>query len=279
MTVFARAAHRFRSRINATPEWRAWRAACREARRRPRRTAGRIALAGYDLGYVDLLTLCPQWHDVFVRKTLDVTLPAEAPVIFDCGANVGIASLYFKRRYPRARIHAFEADDRIAAVLADNLQRNGAPDVEVTRAAVWTYTGTVAFRAEGADSGAIDSVAAATLPGLPHQVPCVRLRDLIAGEAIDLIKLDVEGAEGPLLRDCAGVLHNVGAMAIEVHEFDPAVRRLPEILGELTEAGFTWSLDECVSVPWLGAPRPSPFAAATVSFVVVVRAWRDSPHV
>ena len=87
------------------------------------------------------------------------------PRILDCGANVGLASLYFKKRYPEARVTAFEADPAIADVLRGNLLRNGCPDVEVVEAAVWTEEGTVEFCREGADSGTIQDFASGTLGG------------------------------------------------------------------------------------------------------------------
>ena len=109
-------------RLFPRPEVAAWNKARRVAETVPRFTRGRIQLLDYDLEYVDALTLCPQWHDLFVRETFQVKLETETPRILDCGANVGLASLYFKRRYPKARITAFEADPAIAEALRGNLQ-------------------------------------------------------------------------------------------------------------------------------------------------------------
>src|SRR4029453_7097593 len=128
--------------------------------------------------YSDLLSFCPQWQDIFVNNALAYETANPAPRILDCGANIGLASLFFKRRYPAARITAFEADPAIAAMLAENVRRNGASDVEVVAAAVWTETGEVTFRPDGADSGAV-----AALEGAPAtdaiRVPTVRLADRV----------------------------------------------------------------------------------------------------
>jgi len=150
-----RAAGATRRRLAPSPEVAAWRRACRLAERTPRYTHGEIELGPYTLQYSDLLTLCPQWDDIFVRRSLAFTTPAQAPRILDCGANLGLASLFFKRAYPAAKITAFEADPAIARMLAANLRRNGAPDVEVVAAAAWIADGDVAFCGDGADSGAI----------------------------------------------------------------------------------------------------------------------------
>jgi len=55
----------------------------------------------------------------------------QAPLIFDCGANIGLATLYFKNLYLGARIVAFEADPETAAVLRENVSANHLQDVSV----------------------------------------------------------------------------------------------------------------------------------------------------
>jgi hypothetical protein len=133
--------------------------ASRLPRSRPHASAhaGTIAIGGYTLRYTDLLTLCPQWKDIFVDRSLAFHADAAAPRILDCGANVGLASLFFKSCYPDARITAFEADPAIADVLAANLRANNCADVDVVPAAVWIDQSRLAFRLEGADSGGVCS--------------------------------------------------------------------------------------------------------------------------
>src|SRR5215204_3393788 len=103
-----------------TPEVAAWRHACRIAASTPRFTPGNIQLGPYSLRYSDLLTLCPQWRDIFIARSLTFETANQSPRILDCGANIGLASLFFKRHYPAARITAFEADPEIAAILREN---------------------------------------------------------------------------------------------------------------------------------------------------------------
>lgn len=257
------------------PAVAAWKHACREAERVPRFTPGRIRLMGYDLGYVDLLSVCPQWHDLFVRQALRFEEVNSAPRIIDGGANIGLASLYFKRLYPSARITAFEADPAIHAVLAGNLRRNGAGDVEAVHAALWTERGEIDFRCEGADSGVVDSLAG-SLRGTVRRVPAVRLRDILDKETVDLLKLDIEGAERAVLGDCGSSLRQVRTLCLDLHEFDPSARSTPEVLAVLTEAGFTYSLDGLQPLPSRGPVpgRTSPFQGRELGWAVLVRAWR-----
>lgn len=262
-------------RVFPLPEVSAWNNACRLAAQVPRRTAGTIDLMGYHLRYPDLLTLCPQWDDIFVRRSLAFAASADAPRILDCGANVGLASLFFKRLFPDARVTAYEADPALHAMLVENLASNGASDVEARQAAVWTLNGSVMFRSEGADSGAIDALAAATVTGTPVTVPSVRLANLL-DEGIDLLKLDIEGAEAAVLDDARGRLANVSAMLVDVHEFDPDRRTLPRILDIIAEAGFEYTIANLTPLPWRNpvAATGSPFPGQALCWTLLVRAWR-----
>jgi FkbM family methyltransferase len=270
-SLAARAFHRFKQ----SPAEAAWRRIVAVGEHAPRYTAGRLTLLGLDLEYPDAVSLAPQWHDLFVRETLAFDADSSAPRVLDCGANIGLASLWIKRQYGSARVTAFEADPAIAEILARNLARNGAGDVDVVPAAVWREGGQVAFRQEGSDSGAIDGVAADTR-GTALSVPAVRLRDVVAAEAIDLLKLDIEGAELAVLEDLEDALAGVRALHVEVHDFDPAARLLPRCLLLLERAGYVYALDDFGVARWRpGAVRRGPFRHAVPSWVVLVRAWRD----
>jgi FkbM family methyltransferase len=258
-----------------SPEMAAWRHADQLAGTTARHTAGSIRMLDYELQYADLLSFCPQWHDIFVQGALEFQAPSDSPRILDCGANVGLASLFFKRRYPAARITAYEADPALCVIAKANLAVNGAADVEIVNAALWTSAGRVTFRAEGTDSGMIDGLAGA-VDGSAVEVASVRLRDILGTERIDLLKLDIEGAEDAVLADCEPVLSRIGAIVMDLHEFDPAVRQAPRVLELLTRAGFVYAVDEFVPQPWRPPVSSSntPFPGKALVWSMTVRAWR-----
>lgn len=264
-----------RRRLFENPETAAWRRAWHRAEVTPRFTPGSIRMMDYDLRYSDLLSFCPQWQDIFVKRVLAFRSDSTSPRILDGGANVGLASLFFKRAYPDARITAFEADPALFSMLKENLTRNGAGDVETVHAALWTSTATLDFRCEGSDSGMIGSLPGA-IAGQAVTVPSLRLRDLLAAEPCDLLKLDIEGAEDAVLSDCEPVLHRVKAMVMDLHEFDPRVRTAPRVLERLTRAGFSYAIEEFVPLTWrppLAGPE-SPFPGRAMNWAMTVRAWR-----
>ena len=275
LTRARRTAGAIKRRLFESPDQTAWRRACRIAEHTPRFTPGMIRMAQYTVRYSDLPSFCPQWQDIFVNNALAYQTENPAPRILDCGANIGLASLYFKRRYPAAKITAFEADPAIAAMLADNLRANAACDVDVEAAAVWTSDGDVMFQSEGADSGALASLAG-DLEGRPMQIRAVRLARWLGAERVDLLKLDIEGAEAAVLEDCREHLGNVEALLLEIHEFDPLRRQSPRLLEILEAAGFTYAVTHVTALPWRQprGSRSAPFPHRSSVWVQAVSAWR-----
>jgi FkbM family methyltransferase len=270
-----RKAGAIRRRIFETPEMAAWRRAWHAAETTPRFTPGQIRMGEYELQYSDLLSFCPQWHDIFVKQVLAFHSQSASPRILDCGANVGLATLAFKRAHPTARITAYEADPALFGFMDGNLVRNGAADVERIHAALWTSTGTLSFSCEGSDSGMIGSLPGA-VEGRATTVPSLRLRDILERERVDLVKLDIEGAEDAVLADCESVLRNVRALVMDLHEFDPAVRQSPRVLELLTRNGFDYAIDEFVPLTWRKpvAEPSSPFPGKAMNWAMTVRAWQ-----
>jgi FkbM family methyltransferase len=268
---YGRVAHR---RLFPTPAERVWRHLLDYAEAHPQPGHHVQRLLDLDLAFPDASALATQWHDIFVREAFCISVPTRAPRVLDCGAHIGLASLWIKRQWPAARITAFEADPALAAMLKGNLQRNAAGDIEVVEAAVWRESGTVSFRAPGSDAGAIDLVATDSVAPMV-QVSSVRLRDWLT-EPIDLLKLDIEGAELAVLEDSADRLEMVRNLHMEVHEFDERRRLLPRCLLRLEEAGFTYALSDLGSALWRTNVRAvGPFRNAVPSWVIVVRAWRS----
>ena len=272
LTHFRRFASGVRHDMWPTPERAVLQELERRASREARRTPGRVEVAPYRFEYSDAMSAWPQWDDIFVHRTLAFETTAREPRILDCGANIGLASIYFKQRYPDARITAFEADPALAAICRRNVAANGAASVDVRDTAVWVGDGSIEFVCEGADSGAVASLRP-TVSGPMAFVPAVRLRDWL-NEPVDLLKLDIEGAELPVLEDCRDRLHNVRALTIDLHEFNPVNRQTGAIFELLAHAGFLFDMRGLESLPWRASRVESPFPDPSPIWVATVRAWR-----
>ena len=141
-------------------------------------------------------------------------------VIIDAGANIGLASIWFASKFPEARILAIEPEKSNYELLVRNVE----PLHHVTpiHAALWTHRGTLAIddpRREG--SWAFQTRELADLPHSAESVSCLSLADLISEYDlgwIDLLKVDIEGAEKEVFSSPSEWIGSVGAIAIELHD-------------------------------------------------------------
>lgn len=115
--------------------------------------------------------------------------------IFDVGANVGAASIYFYCLYPEATIYAFEPDPLLFEKLS--AQVAAIPTIMPLQMALSDKDGMIAFYRH-AGSPLAGSLLPRASDAVPVQVP-TRTISSIANEltvaSIDLLKFDIEGAE------------------------------------------------------------------------------------
>lgn len=190
-------------------------------------------ILGREVEAVDSASFISMYTEIFEKEIYRFRGRSENPLIIDCGSNIGLSVIYFKRLYPQARIVSFEADEEICAVLQRNIERMGYPNVEMHCRAVWSKQTKLAFRSEGADGGRL----AQGDDSHDQTVAAVRLRDYL-DEPVDLLKLDIEGAETEVLRDCWDSLEKVDNIFVEYHSFATEQQTLHALLTILANAGF-----------------------------------------
>ena len=74
-------------------------------------------------------------------------------------------------------------------------------------------------------------------------VKCVRLKDLL-NEEIDFLKIDIEGAEHAVLKDCSENLKTVRNLFVEYHGVYSEMYKLNEILEILVKNNFRYYIKE-----------------------------------
>lgn len=194
-------------------------------------------------------------------------------VMVDVGANVGYDTLLAASRIgPTGRVHAIEASPAMFACLTENLRLNGTAGVVTHHAAVTDRASPVPIhlhdRANLGASTILPSLATArgarweaTVPGLPLPalVPPGELR------AARLIKIDVEGAEGLVLRGLApelGALSPRAEILVEVNAPVLAAQGIgvPGLLALMADGGFeAWEIPNTYQVEeYLAASPPAP---------------------
>ncbi|RPE08576.1 FkbM family methyltransferase [Chitinophaga lutea] len=186
-----------------------------------------------------------------------------APRIIDCGANIGLSVLYFLKLYPQSRITAFEPDARNFDLLQKNLRPYNEAQLDLRPKAVWVHNGHISFDSRGGEGSKIADDGGTA-------VRCTRLADLLR-EPVDFLKIDIEGAEYAVLKDCAHLLRNVKHLFLEYHGQINHSNELTEMLELLRENGFDYYIREAadnVDYPYLNNRRREGFEQQLNIFAV-----------
>lgn len=154
-------------------------------------------------------------EQVFLNQDYAIPYPVGDGVIVDGGSNIGAATLYFKRQYPRSRIIAIEPDASNFELLQKNC--GGLENVELLEAALWPVTTRLSF-----ENAQAEKYAMSVVPARTGKVAGVSIADIMGQFEIDrisLLKLDIEGAEREVFSlGATGWLDRVDILAVELHD-------------------------------------------------------------
>lgn len=230
-----------------------------------------VTLDGYEIRINDGLNLAVVHKDIFVKRIYAFNPANEQPVIIDGGANIGMSVLFFKRAYPGSRIRAFEPDPGIYPYLEENVARNSLRDVVLERAAIGAADGTATFHADSMYSSYLEGYA----PPPYHDrewhevsVPVRRLRDLL-DEPVDLLKLNIEGAETDALLDAGEKIRAVRELIVEYHHLPGLPRSLHKILALLHDNGFEYIVNSFDSQTSAAAQPPFNLSPTSMYYLLV----------
>ena len=186
------------------------------------------------------------FREIFVRQYYHFVAQTASPTILDCGANVGMASIYFKWLYPKSKVQAFEPDPMTFNMLQRNLRVNRL-DVKTHNCALWNENGELDFHVDASHPGSVLMSAASPMyleKADVVKVPARKLSDFINGP-VDFLKLDVEGAEHRVLDDLVqtGTIKQVRQMVVEYHHrYGQQKSRLANFLMKLEVSGFEYQI-------------------------------------
>lgn len=156
---------------------------------------------------------------IFVRCELNIPLPIEPCVIVDAGANIGLATLYLKSKYPLATIISIEPESSNFELLRRNTQAY--QDIHCLNSAIWGERRrlTVVDTGNGEASFVTEEVASAG--HAVNTIDAITISDVINDfhlERLDLIKIDIEGSEQQVFQaDYEPWLSRTAAVVIEIH--------------------------------------------------------------
>lgn len=161
------------------------------------------------------------FHQVFYHRSYDIyniKLKYEPKVIFDCGANIGMASVYFKNRYPGAKIISVEPESSNFDLLVKNTEKYD--DIHCVKAGIWNRTtnlkitdrglGNWGFITEEVDYEDNTTVKAVSIDELMKRYNV---------DFIDILKIDIETSEKELFeKNFEKWLPKVKILIIELHD-------------------------------------------------------------
>lgn len=192
-------------------------------------------------------------REIFMNEIYKIQFDKPDPYIVDCGANIGLSVLYQLFRYPKARIIAFEPDKGTFGLLQQNVNQQNFPGVKLLNEAVWKEDTILKFAEEGTLGSKISNE---SKEGKISEVKAARLKNLLA-EKIDLLKLDIEGAEYEVIKDCDESLSMAENLFIEFHGYFEKAHELTEILQIVEKNNFAFYIKEAASVYPTPFSRPS----------------------
>ena len=165
-----------------------------------------------------------------MHQLLAGPLPDEAQFIVDAGGYIGDSGALFLSRYPQAQCLVLEPG-QAHAWAERNLSTYG-PRALLRKAALMGAPGS--FSMHEADTG---SQVVAASDGTLDVMTIPEILALSSSGRIDLLKIDIEGAEVELFRGPCDWLHSVGCISIELHG-EVAKAEIPKTL---VAAGFRLS--------------------------------------
>lgn len=170
-------------------------------------------------GTSDLAT----YAQVFIDQEYDFVVDKCPRIIVDAGANIGLASIYFANKYPESKIIAIEPEASNYEMLKINVAAYS--NIFPINAALWDKNGEVnlvdpgqgkwGFMTKGDDSHEV------SLSKMCHKVKSMTVDKLMEDhelDKIDILKIDIEGAEREVFGNSSSWIEKVDALMIELHE-------------------------------------------------------------
>lgn len=155
---------------------------------------------------------------IFAHDDYEFEVEVEPQIIIDAGANVGLASIFFANKYPKAKIYSIELAPSNYKILVENTCNY--KSVKVFNAGLWHKKEILRFQEKGISPWGFK--VENDLDNYSISVPSITLNELIIKydiKFIDILKVDIEGAEVEVFSEnYESWLPKVKYLVIETHD-------------------------------------------------------------
>lgn len=154
------------------------------------------------------------FEKIFVWNDYDLDYPPAVKTVIDAGANIGLSAIYFATRFPEAKVLAIEPQMENFQLLERNTRHY--PQVLPLHAALWSNDTTLGLSNpdDRVDSYQYSPDAAVEM------VPAFNMTSVLSRfemSRVDVVKIDIEGAETEVFARKPEWVDRVGMFIIELH--------------------------------------------------------------
>lgn len=160
---------------------------------------------------------------VFINQEYDFDVKKLPKNIIDAGANIGLASIYFSNRFPNSQILSIEPEKNNFELLKKNVAQY--KNIIPIHGALWNQNkeidlvdpdrGKWGFMTQGNNTNE------ESLGEKCHRIQGITVDEVMKKhdiQFVDILKIDIEGAEREVFHDASRWIEKVDALIIELHD-------------------------------------------------------------
>lgn len=160
------------------------------------------------------------FRQIFVQGDYNLPVKISPKLIIDAGANVGYSALYFNKKYPEAKIIAIEPEASNFEILKMNTR--DIKNIIPVHAGLWHKDGILEIIDAGFGKWGFMTVETKKDEKEISKIKTITIDRILKKygfDKIDLLKIDIEGAEKEIFtRNYDNWLNRVGVLVIELHD-------------------------------------------------------------
>lgn len=156
---------------------------------------------------------------IFIKRELSHGVGGTARFIVDAGAYIGLSSVFFAMQHPDATIIAIEPENANFQLLLKNTA--AWPAIIPLHAALWWKDTTLELYNPGTQEWGYQVFPSASKRARKQSIPGISIGSLLpmfSSSHIDILKLDIEGAELEVLQNSCDWISKVDALIVELHD-------------------------------------------------------------